>query len=59
MNWQQLVLELRREYKTINNFAPLVGLSVNRLRNIARIGTKNILWENGNKILELHRNLVK
>ena len=57
MDWQMIVLQIRREYKTLTKVAPLVGLSVDRLRRIARRGTKNMLWENGDKLIRLHQTL--
>ena len=55
MDWKLLLLQIRREYKTLSKVAPLIGLSVYRTQQIAREGTKTMLWENGNKIIELHK----
>jgi len=57
-DWQMIVLKLRKHYKCLTYVAPLVGLSADRLRTIARRGTKTMLWENGNKLLELHKNIT-
>ena len=57
MDWQLIVLQIRREYKTLTKVSPLVGLSTDRLRCIARRGTKNMLWENGDKLIKLHKTL--
>lgn len=59
MDWKLLLLQIRGEYKTLSKIAPLVGLSVYRVQQIAREGTKTMLWENGNKIIELHAKLKK
>ena len=57
MEWQLIILQIRREYKTLTKVSPLVGLSADRLRRIARRGTKNMLWENGDKLIKLHQTL--
>lgn len=57
MEWQLIVLQIRREYKTLTKVSPLVGLSTDRLRYIARRGTKTMLWENGDKLIKLHQSL--
>lgn len=57
MDWQLIILQIRREYKTLTKVSPLVGLSVDRLRYIARHGTKTMLWDNGDKLIKLHQSL--
>lgn len=52
-----IVLQIRREYKTLTKVAPLVGLSADRLRHISRHGTKTMLWDNGDKLIQLHKSL--
>ena len=32
MDWQLIILQIRREYKTLTKVSPLVGLSAERLR---------------------------
>lgn len=57
MNWQLIVLQIRRKYKTMTKVSPLVGISADRLRYISRHGTKTMLWENGDKLIQLHKSL--
>lgn len=56
-DWQMIVLQLRRKYKCLTYVAPLVGLSADRLRYIARHGTKTMLWDNGNKLIKLYESI--
>lgn len=58
MDWQQKVLDLRTHHKTLTRVAPLVGLTADRLRSIAREDTTSMKWENGDKILKLCESLV-
>lgn len=57
MDWQLIVLQIRRKYKTMTKVSPLVGMSTDRLRHIARYGTKTMLWDNGEKLIQLHKSL--
>jgi hypothetical protein len=59
VNWRQLLLELRSNYKPIASIAREVGMNVSTLQKVARVGAKDMLYSNGSKIIELHDRYVK
>jgi uncharacterized protein YlaN (UPF0358 family) len=58
-DWQLILLQLRRNYKPLSKIAKEVDMSADRLRRISIKGTKNMLYENGKKIVDLHNLHVK
>jgi uncharacterized protein YlaN (UPF0358 family) len=53
-DWRQILIELRAKYKPLAQIAREVDMSGDRLRRITQKGAKNMLYENGKKIMDLH-----
>ncbi len=57
-NFQQLLLELRRHYKPLTLIAREIGMNAKTLQRITQRGSKQMLYDNGVKIVELHKKHV-
>jgi hypothetical protein len=54
-DWQLILLQIRRNYKPLAAVAREIGMSAHRLQKISQEGTQTMLYENGKKLIELHR----
>ena len=62
VNWQQLLWDLRRDYKPLAQIADDIGVSHKSLQKAARIGYKRMDYDIGVKLVALHQkycNVVK
>lgn len=57
-DFQQLLLEIRRHYKPLTKVAKEIGMNAKTLQRITQRGSKQMLYDNGVKIVELHRKHV-
>jgi uncharacterized protein YlaN (UPF0358 family) len=58
-DWALVLIQIRRYYKPLSAVAKEVGMSADRLQRISRNGCKNMLYENGKKLMDLHNLHVK
>lgn len=56
VNWQTILLKLRKNYKPLAKIAKDIDVQPSRLQKIARYGVKtDINYTLGAKLIELHR----
>jgi len=56
VNWQKILIELRRNYKPLAKVAREIDVQPSRLQKMARYGVKtDISYKLGAKLIELHR----
>lgn len=59
VNWQQILLELRSNYKPIAAIAREINMNASTLQKVARKGANEMLYSNGAKLVKLHDQYVK
>jgi uncharacterized protein YlaN (UPF0358 family) len=58
-DWALVLIQLRKHYKPLAQVAREIGMSPHRLQTISQRGCKNMLYENGKKLVDLHNLHVK
>jgi hypothetical protein len=54
INWQMILLSLRRDYAPLAKIAREVGCSSKSLQRVARYGCVDMFYSNGSKIMALY-----
>lgn len=55
IDWQVILLDLRRNYKPIAKIAREIGMCEKSLQDRARLGRGDMYYRHGAQIIELHR----
>lgn len=59
IDWRQLLIEIRRNYKPLTLVAREIGMNAKHLQRITQKGTVRMQYENGVKIIDLHNKYVR
>lgn len=58
INWQIIMIDLKRNYKSLEAIANELDISPKTLQKIARNGCKDMLYGNGTKVMQLHQQVM-